>query len=251
MRNVLKVLAFLAVLIAYREVSAANLYVGSGGVPLYTTIQAAINASANGDYILVAPGTYNESINFLGKMVYVKGTAGPAQTTISGAGLGQSVVNAISGEIEKTVLDGFTVTAGTGLAGGINCGGSRPTFINLRVVNNAGVNVGGVAFYNCTSLIKNTIIAGNTATYQAAGVQVEGGHPVLQNVVIQGNRSTIGAAIRMAHGAVDVTSSTISGNFSNDGAIYVGSNSSLWMYNSIVWDNITSTDPGHNFAFNC
>ena len=38
------------------------------------TIQAAINASVNGDEIIVAQGTYPEAIDFLGKAITVRST---------------------------------------------------------------------------------------------------------------------------------------------------------------------------------
>ena len=43
------------------------------GVPgQYLTILAAINASSNGDTILVEPGTYTENINFRGKNIVLR-----------------------------------------------------------------------------------------------------------------------------------------------------------------------------------
>jgi hypothetical protein len=36
------------------------------------TIQAAINAAHNGDWVVVSPGTYLENIDFLGKAITVK-----------------------------------------------------------------------------------------------------------------------------------------------------------------------------------
>lgn len=80
----------------------------------YASIQAAITASTNGDTVLVAPGTYFETINFNGKSIKLRSIAGAAQTIIDAAN-GGSAVKLIAGENANTlidVLDG-TVTGAT------------------------------------------------------------------------------------------------------------------------------------------
>lgn len=48
------------------------------------TIQGGIDAAAPGDTVLVAPGTYVERVDFLGKAITVTSEAGPAATVIDG-----------------------------------------------------------------------------------------------------------------------------------------------------------------------
>ena len=48
------------------------------------TIQTAINVASSGDTVLVAPGTYTENINFLGKAITVKSAKGSSVTIIDG-----------------------------------------------------------------------------------------------------------------------------------------------------------------------
>src|SRR4030081_3664850 len=55
------------------------------------TIQAGINAAINGDTVLVSPGTYFENINFNGKAITVKSSAGPAVTIIDGSSINPPV----------------------------------------------------------------------------------------------------------------------------------------------------------------
>src|SRR5438034_10672477 len=73
------------------------------------TIQAAINIASNGDTVLVAPGTYYENINFMGKAITVTSSGGPSVTTINGNAAG-SVVTLDTNEGSSSVLSGFTIT---------------------------------------------------------------------------------------------------------------------------------------------
>ena len=51
-------------------------------------LQQAISAAVDGDEIVVAPGTYPETINFLGKLITLRSSDGP-DVTIIDASLGQ------------------------------------------------------------------------------------------------------------------------------------------------------------------
>ena len=86
------------------------------------TIQAAINAASNGDTVLVAPGTYRENINFMGKAITVTSSGGPSVTTIDGGAAG-SVVTFSSNEGTNSVLSGSTIT--NGLGGNGSCSSRR------------------------------------------------------------------------------------------------------------------------------
>jgi len=102
--------AFVILAAAVETAPAAELHVPSQ----YPTIQAAIQAANHGDSVIVAPGTYREALNLLGKRITVRGSDGPDVTTLDGAGLGASIVTATGGETLETVIEGFTLTGGRG-----------------------------------------------------------------------------------------------------------------------------------------
>ena len=119
----------------------------------YPTIQAAINAAVDGDEIIVHPGTYLEQIDFLGRAIWLHSSDGPDLTTIDANETG-SVVSCVSGEGPATVLEGFTITGGTGtLFSAEPCGGgmfitdSFPTVINCFFKDNSAVDGEGGGIY--------------------------------------------------------------------------------------------------------
>jgi parallel beta-helix repeat protein len=144
------------------------------------TIQAGINAANNGDTVLVAPGTYNETIDFMGKAITVESSGGPASTSIVWAyppthsdPLNLFVVTFQTNETRNSVLSGFTIT-GAGLP-----------FSNFQQVVPQGFSdvaigmvTGGIEVANGASpTIVNNIITMNGC----AGIYSNDGGPLIQN----------------------------------------------------------------------
>lgn len=150
----------------------------------YSTIQEAIDSAMAGDTVLVAPGTYVEGIDFLGKAITVKSSDGAGKTVIDANGYAEDrrVVTFESSEGNDSVLDGFTITNGYVDSGdpgaGIFCHGSSPTIINNRIMNNLSrTRGGGIGCLNDASpIIRHNIIGWNRVTNyttQGAGIYCE------------------------------------------------------------------------------
>ena len=163
----------------------------------YPTIQKAVDAALDGDQVVVAPGAYYEKINLLGKAITVRSSDGPEVTTIDNQGAG-TVVKCVSGEGPETVLDGFTITGGSGTFNGggmenyasaptvANCiftgnsaergGGmcntyASPTVIDCAFLDNAADDGGGLCnYYSCYPTVIGCTFEGNDAVYRGGGL---------------------------------------------------------------------------------
>ncbi len=109
----------------------------------YCSIQDAIDAAVDTDEIVVAPGTYFETINFLGKAITLRSSDGP-EATIIDALFTASVVTCDSGEGPDSVLQAFTITGGYNLnGGGMMNDGSSPTVIGCIFFFNVAESLDG------------------------------------------------------------------------------------------------------------
>ena len=233
------------------------------------TVQAAIDAAANGDTVLIAPGQYNESIDFKGKSITVTGTSGQGGTSIAGPG-GGPTVSFTSGEGPNSILTNLTIEGGgaTGTAeqAGIFIKASSPTLRNNQIF---GAACHGIHVVNGAPLIDSSRIAatgGNNANAgctiaNGTGIFVEGQAngtaAVIQNNTIEGNYTAVsvpnaesgGAGIFAHNGAlVLIQKNIITGNGAADsnakgGAILLEGASAL-IINNLIYNNVAGKAGG-------
>ncbi|MCB9915630.1 MAG: right-handed parallel beta-helix repeat-containing protein [Planctomycetes bacterium] len=150
------------------------------------SLQAAVDGAADGDRVLVQPGTYVQTLDFHGKAVQVIGVGGPAVTVLDANG-GGAAVSFLTGEGPTSRLAGFTVTGGNN--GGINAAlGAHPTIENCDISLNSGLWGGGV--HGDPYLLRCNIHNNHAATGHGGGVY---GAPVMEDCVVFQNSVTSGA----------------------------------------------------------
>jgi parallel beta-helix repeat protein len=218
------------------------------------TIQAAINAAATGDMVLVAPGTYTENINFSGKAIMVVSSAGPATTIIDGNKLG-SVVIFNSGETRKSILSGFTLQNGNALpanldGGGIEISGASPIVMHNIIQNNTACDGGGGVHIDFSSAllegntIRNNSQSGCSGGVGGGGVAVVGAASaqVFNNIIVSNSWGSAGGGITLfAAGTPTIENNTIARNTAG------GQGGGIWLVNAggeIIVQNLIHDNTG-------
>jgi len=193
----------------------------------YTCIQEAMNAAVNGDTVLVEPGTYNENLDFMGKAIYVKSVLGPEVTRVDGNKAG-SVVSFKLSEGSDSVLEGFTLSNGSGLkignkfhGGGIYCNSASPTLRGNIITENVASQGGGIyCLENTIGLITGNRIIDNWA-HEGAGIycrECPAALVITENIITENQSNTYGGGIYLdIYSSPQVLGNTISDNTANDG----------------------------------
>ena len=200
-----------------------------------------------------------------------------SQTIIDG-NQGGSVVIFDSGETADAVLTGLTLRNGrANFGGGIHCETASPQLSFLRVEDNISIEQGGgLSLNNFDGQMNNLEITGNTAAFRGGGIYANYSEFILRNSFVLHNESgqdgggiypdlcekaefinvlitenqagTDGGGIGIENSRnVKLINSTITQNYVSPGRYASGlfvQNilSSLEVYNSIITNNINSTD---------
>jgi hypothetical protein len=214
------------------------------------SIQAAIDAAANGDTVLVSPGTYLENVNFNGKAVAVVSSGGPDVTIIDGNQAGATVTFR-SSEGPSSVLSGFTVRNGNagytypsyGDGGGIYIYYASPTVLNNKITGNVADDGGGIYVG-----FGSPIIQGNSITTNSGGgisILGWGAAQIMDNLISDNKNSSDGGGINLwAAGTPTIQRNTIRNNSSyraGGGISMVNESDALIVQNVITGNKLTGT----------
>jgi hypothetical protein len=234
----------------------------------YPTIQAAVDAAADGCIIVVSEGTYtgpgNRDIDFLGKAITIR-SEDPNDLSIVGVTIidcdgtpGQPHRGFFlhSGEGESSILDGLTIVNGYAPdddGGGIFCVGASPTIRNCTISGCRAGNIGSGRYNygggvsnkdgSCPTLI-NCTFTGNSAQY-GGGMHNRFSNPTIINCTFTDNLAQYAGAMYNYESNPMVTSCAFNGNQAYyAGAIYVRAGSDAMVTNCTFTNNFGDSKGG-------
>lgn len=201
---------------------------GNSWANAVTDLAAAINASASGDQIWVAKGTYQPASGtsftmkagvaiyggFVGTETALNQRNYNTNPTILRGNGNRIILNYDNHLTSTAILDGFTLTGGSfgGSGGAIYNSNTSPTIANCIITGNSvSITGGGMLNYTASPTITGCLFFGNSANAEGGAIfNASSSSPIIINTTIASN----------------------SGN-----ALYNAQSTPL-LYNSIVWDNV-------------
>jgi hypothetical protein len=217
--------------------SAATRYVSTGGqaVAPYTnwtdaavTITQALEAAANGDRIVVGPGTYAGPVDLGSLNVELVSTYAESQdwslvqsTIIDGLSTA-TCLRVAGGQTTQTLIQGFTLTRGWALTsnagdprgGGLQVQNASPRVRDLIIRDCFAEAAGGGAYFAFSkSPVEHVLIESNAATWGGAGLAIYQGTQTLNRVTLQQNTVGLsGGGAQFYQSAVTVRTARIAFN---------------------------------------
>jgi hypothetical protein len=247
----------------------------------YSLIQSAIDASHDGDTVLIAPGTYQQHFSFTGKRILLTSQSGPDVTILERLNINQPLIRFENDENASSIVSGFTVRNCQG-APAINVVNACPIIRNNKFLNNDSGNLpggaikvtngtlksvsikynvfegnstdssGGAVFvYSTTADVSENIFRSNTAGTDGGALNLWGCccSIVDHNLFVNNHCQTIGGAIALYQSYDDsVFNNTLDSN--STGGPYGGGMGSWNCSRNHYYDNIITNSSGIGFYVN-
>jgi predicted outer membrane repeat protein len=229
----------------------------------YDSVQEAIDASSDGDEILVYPGTYSEHvIDFRGLSIVVSGLdpedpAVVAATVIDGNHQG-TVFDFHSAEDASSVLTGLTISGGVGhlrpvmVGGGITCrGNAQPTISHCLIRANSGNGYGAGILLSSTGVAN--LIECEIVDNDGSGIRCYRSSPRITSCLIANNESDSGGGLYCREASPIVSQCTIQDNHAefSGGGLYLETGSAPALVDCLILFNSSDLrGGGMNCQFN-
>jgi len=206
----------LLLLLAGTPSLAATWTVNPDGSGDYPTIQAAVDASADGDEILLGNGTFgpgagNRDVDFGGKAISIRSASGNADVCVIDCG-GAGGFRFMSQEGPASELAAITIVDAGSNYGALFCLASSPSIHDVVVLNSRGVNCWGLAAPTLTNV---TLRGGRIPAVACAASPAVLVGCLIESNTISGTTRSVGA-IHLRASDVTLDGCTIRGNGSTD-----------------------------------
>lgn len=264
-------LSLILTLVATGSVYGANIYVdgswvgphtGTEATP-YKTIQDAVDAAGAGDTVLVAPGTYTETVTFDNKDITVSGKVPENKPIIDGGGVrrGLRFKNGDTATVQNFVVQNCNATGATWeeySGAGFLATDSSPTFVNCEFKDNSATQGGGGTIYDGFLTLEGCTISGNRSYSNGGGIYgatssgsllTVTGSTIQNNVADDDSGNGTGGGVCLDSGDGTFAGCTVSDNRAESfggGISHIGG--TLDVQNSTISGNTATNDDGGGFA---
>jgi parallel beta-helix repeat protein len=253
-----KIVLLMAVLIVFAASSASAHVIN---IPDdYPTIQQGIDASSDGDTVLVQPGYYNEHIGFgghnivLGSLFLTTGDSSYIWDTSIGGDSSGTVVSFGAGEDTTAMLFGFSIENGAEQSGGgIYCGNqSNPTIMSNLIMDNHAIPYtgGGIWCRVSNPRIIGNIIRDNTAESGGGGISLLDSNPLIKdNMIFFNSGGTHGGGILCVQSNPTILNNRIYGNYAPNGGGIGTTDSDPVIAENLIYENVAEYGAGISLAW--
>ncbi len=170
----------------------------------FPTIQAALDAAANGAEIVLARGVYsgagNRELDFHGKALTLRSATGQPATCVIDCGFSTRGFYFHCGETDKTVLSALTIRSGQSICGSaIACEYSSPTISDCVLTGNTANDGGALHCLSSSPTLVRCTISGNAASGEGGGIYCTLSNPTLTDCTITNNTAFAGGGGMYCH----------------------------------------------------